>query len=186
MNIDQAIYDTAILQGFTPISAKFIIAQARFESSYQGIDYNSPVFIKNNNISGMKFVNQPLATKGSKSPEGDYYAKYNTIQNAIDDKVNRLYNITRAGVSPQQLKDAKTPEEFADLLKRRGYYGNGKYGTPEGNNEQKNYANGLKAKLLKVNVLQFVNSVKKNNATLLVIGCILLVSSFYLYKKYKK
>jgi hypothetical protein len=32
MNVDQMIYDTAISQGFTPISAKLIIAQARVES----------------------------------------------------------------------------------------------------------------------------------------------------------
>jgi len=181
LNIDQAIYNTSIAKGFTPISAKFVVAQARFESA----DYTSANFKNNNNTSGMKFVNQPLAKRGNKSPEGDYYAKYDTVQNAIDDKVGRLYNITRAGVTPQQLKDAKTPEEFADLLKRRGYYGNGKYGTPQGNAEQKNYANGIKAKLLKINFMEFVDNVKKNGGTLLTIGIILIVSSIYFYNKFK-
>jgi ribosomal protein S8 len=105
----------------------------------------------------MKYVGQPLATKSAKpSPEGDYYAKYNTIQDAINDKIVRLYNITMKGVTPQQLKNSKTPEEFAELLKKRGYYGNNKYGTPQGNVEMKNYAAGLKAKLTKINIIEFV------------------------------
>jgi hypothetical protein len=31
--IDKAIYDTAIKQGFNPIAAKLIVGQARFESA---------------------------------------------------------------------------------------------------------------------------------------------------------
>jgi uncharacterized FlgJ-related protein len=118
MNIDQMIYDTAIKQGFNPIAAKLIAAQARFESA----DYTSHVFVENNNTSGMKYVGQPNAVRGSKSPEGDYYAKYNTVQDAINDKIVRLYNINMRGVSPQQLKDSTNADDFSRLLKQRGYY----------------------------------------------------------------
>jgi uncharacterized FlgJ-related protein len=50
--IDQAIYNTAIEQGFNPTTAKLIAAQARFESA----DYTSNVFKLNNNTSGIKFT----------------------------------------------------------------------------------------------------------------------------------
>jgi hypothetical protein len=41
--IDQLMYDTAIKQGFTPVAAKLVVAQARFESK----DYTSDVFKTN-------------------------------------------------------------------------------------------------------------------------------------------
>ncbi len=186
MNVDQMIYDTAISQGFTPTSAKLIIAQARFESD----DYKSTNFKQRNSTSGMKFVGQPKAKKSEKpSPEGDYYAVYDSVQDAIDDKIIRLYNITRGGVTPQQLKDSKTPEDFAMLLKKRGYYGFGKYGTVEGNKEQNIYASGMKKKLLLINIKEIINNVtttivKNKNTTLLIVGVIFLATSFYLVKKH--
>ena len=83
MTLDQQIYDTAIKNGFNPIAAKLIVAQARFESA----DYTSNVFKQNNNTSGIKFIGQPNAVQGTLSPEGNYYAKFNTIQDAINDKI---------------------------------------------------------------------------------------------------
>jgi uncharacterized FlgJ-related protein len=64
MDIDQSIYNTAIEEGFSPTSAKLIVAQARLESSH----YSSTVFKANNNMFGMKYVGQPLATKGTLAP----------------------------------------------------------------------------------------------------------------------
>jgi flagellum-specific peptidoglycan hydrolase FlgJ len=55
-NIDQDIYNMAIAEGFSPISAKLIVAQARLESG----DYSSNVFVNNNNMFGMKYVGQTL------------------------------------------------------------------------------------------------------------------------------
>ena len=85
--IDQAIYNTAIEQGFNPTAAKLIAAQARFESA----DYNSAVFRANNNTSGIKYIgaSQLNAQRGSLAPanertcggtcNGDYYAISNSI-----------------------------------------------------------------------------------------------------------
>ena len=53
---DQLIYETAVKQGFNPLAAKLIVAQARFESA----DYTSNVFQKNLNTSGMKFISMSL------------------------------------------------------------------------------------------------------------------------------
>jgi LPXTG-motif cell wall-anchored protein len=176
-SIDQMIYDTAISQGFNPKAAKLIVAQARFESA----DYTSNVFKNNNNTSGIKFIGQPNAVQGTLSPEGNYYAKFNTIQDSINDKIVRLYNITMGGVTPKQLKDSTDVNDFANKLKKRGYYGSTPYGTSQATSDITNYANGLKAKLLKINVIEFI----KNNITTLGIGLILIGIGGYYYLKNK-
>lgn len=190
-SIDQMIYDTAIEQGFNPTAAKLIAAQARLESA----DYNSNVFKANNNTSGIKFIGQANATRGTLVPSnertcngtcnGDYYAKFNTIQDGINDKIVRLYSKTMSGVSPQQLKDSTSAEDFSRLLKMRRYYGFGTYGTPEAEKEIKNYASGMKSKLLKINVLEFYKKNKNviNYGTIGVILIGLTIYGYYLKKK---
>jgi uncharacterized FlgJ-related protein len=178
MSIDQLIYNTAIQQGFNPTGAKLIAAQARFESA----DYTSNVFKKNNNTSGIKFIGQPNAVRGTLAPanertcnggcNSDYYAKFNTVQDSINDKIVRLYNIKMRGVTPEQLKNVTDSTEFANLLKQRGYYGA----------SAAEYAAGLKSKLLKINVLEFV----RNNKNSIGIGVILLLIGTYYYYKLKK
>jgi uncharacterized FlgJ-related protein len=177
---DQLIYNTAIKQGFKPVAAKLIVAQARFESA----DYTSNVFKANNNTSGMKFIGQPLATRGSLAPKNersktcqaggacinsDHYAKFANVQDSATDKIVRLYSITKGGVSPEQLKNVKGADEFASLLKKRGYYGD----------KESIYASGLKAKLLRIQVVEFVT--KNKNTLLLGAGLILLASAYYVY-----
>lgn len=189
---DQIIYNIAIKNGFNPDSAKLVVAQARYESS----DYDSAVFMANNNTSGMKFVGQPLATRGTLAPfserssgcqavtrgqvggqgpapckDSDHYAKFKSIADSAKDKIERNYNITRKGVTPEQLRAVKTPEEFARLLKIRNYYG--------GN--EASYAGGLKAKLRKIEVVKFVQDNKKN-ISLLIAGVAIIGLSYYLFK----
>jgi len=189
---DQLIYDTAIKSGFTPTSARFVVAQARYESS----DYTSGVFQKNLNTSGMKFVGQPLATRGTLAPfserssgcqavskgqvggqgaapcrDSDHYAKFASVADSAKDKIERNYNITRKGVTPEQLKKLETPEEFARLLKVRGYYGG----------EESSYAGGLKAKLLRIQVVEFVT--KNKNSILLIVGLTVIGGAYYFFKK---
>jgi hypothetical protein len=167
MNIDQLIYNTAIEQGFNPAAAKLIAAQARFESN----DYKSNVFKNNNNTSGIKFIGQANAVRGTLSPEGDYYAHFNTIEDGINDKIVRLYNITMRGVTPKQLKDSTDATEFANLLKQRGYYGS----------SASEYASGLRAKLLKINVLEYIKD-NANYGFIILIG----VGLYFYIKNLKK
>lgn len=204
MTNDQLIYNTAIKAGFTPTAAKLVVAQARLESA----DYTSPVFRNNNATSGMKYIGQPLARRGTLAPykersdrckavtqnqvggfgpapcrNDDHYAAYNSVADSASDKINRLYNINKGGVTPEQLRNAKDADEFAMLLKKRSYYGFGKYGTDVGTREQNEYAAGLRAKLLRVEVIEFL---QKNKVP---IGAILLIAfgvSAYLYFKLKK
>jgi len=202
---DQIIYDVAIKNGFTPTAAKLVVAQARFESS----DYNSSVFKNNLNTSGMKFIGQPLAVRGTLAPykersdackrvtEGqvggqgsspcsnkDHYAKFKSVEDSATDKINRLYQKTMRGVTPDQLKNVTDGNQFADLLKKRGYYGIATYGTAQAEKEIKNYASGLKAKLLKFEVIDFV----KKNPKKSIAGIVIIVGlvGFYGYWLYKK
>lgn len=189
-NYDQIVYDTAIKQGFTPTAAKFIVGQARFESA----NYTSAVFKANNNTHGMKFIGQPLATRGSLAPKSersatcrsggtcvnsDHYAKFASVKDSANDVIVRLYSKTMGGVTPDQLKNAKTPEEFARLLKKRKYYGPSAYGTPGAEKEIKEYAGGIKALMLRAQIVEFV---EKNKSGLLI-GILLVATAIYLYKK---
>lgn len=206
MTNDQIIYDIAIRNGFTPTAARLVVAQARFESS----DYTSGVFKSNLNTSGMKYAGQPLATRGTLAPyserssgckavtsgqvggqgpspctNGDHYAKFRSVEDSARDKIERNFAKTMGGVNPDQLKNAKTPDEFASLLKRRSYYGFGAYGTPTADAEIRNYAGGLKAKLLRLSVVEFYQNNKKT-INYAVIGITLVGIGAYLWFLRKK
>lgn len=203
---DRIIYDVAVRDGFTPTAARLVVAQARLESA----DYSSGVFRTNTNTSGMKYIGQPLATRGTLAPKKersdackrvtesqvggygpapclnrDHYAKFASVRDSIRDVVERLYRITKNGVTPEQLRNSKTPEQFADLLKRRNYYGDGDYGTPAADRERANYSAGLKAKLLRIQIVEVIDRNKGKVA--LGIGLVLagFIYYFYIRKKIK-
>lgn len=180
-NYDQEIYNAAIEQGFNPISAKLIVAQARLESA----DYGSNVFKNNNNLFGMKFIGQPLAKRGTLAPlsertcngtcNGDYYSKYDSPADSAKDLVGRLYKITRNGIGFNEIKNATDSTDFANKLKKRNYYGA----------SASSYAAGLASKLRKVNILEYYNK-NKTTVNSLILGIILISVSIFYYKKIKK
>jgi hypothetical protein len=189
-NYDQIIYDIAIKNGFSPTIAKFIVGQARFEST----NYTSKVLRANNNTYGMKYVGQPLATRGTLAPpsersatcrnggvcsNADHYSKYKSIADSATDTIVRLYGLTMRGVTPMQLKNASTPEEFARLLKKRGYYGRAAYGTPAAEKEISNYGAGIKSLMKRVNIIEVI----KENKNSLISGIIFIAIALYLYKR---
>lgn len=175
MSYDQLIFNRAVAEGFPPSTAKLIVAQARLESS----DYTSNVFKNNNNLFGMKFVGQKGVSRGTLAPQSertcngncnsDYYAKYNSPSDSVGDLVGRLYKITRNGIGFDQLANAKDSTDFATKLKQRGYYGA----------TATQYAKGLNAKLMKINIIELV----KENKNTVLIGAIALGLGLYLYLK---
>lgn len=184
MNLDTQIYNLARANGFTDQAARLVVAQARLESA----NYSSNVFKNNNNMFGMKFLGtkrQPLASKGTLAPisersapckanvnnciSTDYYAKYASPLQSAEDLILRLYAITRNGVTANMLKNADTPEKFANLLKRRNYYG-----APEAQ-----YAAGLKARLKNIIILSGTGIISP-------INLLLPIFFFLMYKFVKK
>ena len=191
---DNIIYQTAIKNGFKDATAKLIVAQARLESA----DYTSNVFKNNLNTSGMKYIGQPLATRGTLAPynersdsckrggtcaNSDHYAKFKSVEDSAKDKIERNYNKTIFGVPPSELKKATTAEEFSNVLKQRRYYGFHDFSTPAGKQEAQNYANGLKAKLLRINIQELYTENKGKFWTILGVG--LVAVAFYLYTNKK-
>jgi hypothetical protein len=191
MAIDQFIYETAINEGFSPATAKIIVAQARLESS----NYDSNVFKNNNNLYGMKFVGQPLANRGTLAPfnersstcqsggvcrDRDHYAKYISFQDSVKDVLQRLYKKERKGIGFNELKDVTDPYEFANKLKQRDYFGMYDYSTPQGKEEAKKYGGGLENRLKKVVIDEsYKGQIKKLNYFL--IGLTVLGISYYVY-----
>jgi uncharacterized FlgJ-related protein len=173
--LDQMIYDLAIANGFNQNTAKYVVAQARLESA----NYTSNVFKNNNNLNGMKYIGQANATKGTKSPEGDYYAKWKTPEDSAKDVVERYYAKTIKGVTPAQLKNASDTTEFANLLKERGYYGV----------SASQYQSGLYSKLMQINVIESVKATvdyAENNLGSILLGLAFVTAGYLAYKIIKK
>ena len=199
MDIDQSIYNTAIEEGFSPTSAKLIVAQARLESGH----YSSSVFKANNNMFGMKFIGQPLATRGTLAPPNersqscresgncsnkDHYAKYSSVSDSAKDTIQRLYKITRNGIGFEQLKNVASATEYANKLKTRNYFGFHSIDTEAGKQEAREYARMLDSILLRVKVINFYKENKKKidytTLAILVLGLTALGYRYY-KKKYK-
>ena len=108
---DQAIRSIAkAVAKKTGMDAKNIYAQLAFESA----DGSSQVAQSDNNYAGIKFANQPGATPGSPSPEGDNYAKFENT----DAFANAYAKILQA----DGLHGGMSIDDWAQQLKNRGYY----------------------------------------------------------------
>lgn len=89
-----------------------------------------------NNLSGIKYVGQSGATRGSASPEGDYYAKFNSL----DDYAKNFADILKNdGIN----SSIKSVDQYAAALKNHGYFTAGLGEYEAGMNSFKGqYANG--------------------------------------------
>lgn len=110
---DKIIYDAAIGEGLSPLLASFMVAQANHESDI----YSSGVFEHCNNAYGYKYVGQALAEPCSGSPEGDKYARYKNVGDSAKEVARWIKR------RQSQFDSVKTPEEYAEVLKRNGYFG---------------------------------------------------------------
>lgn len=89
-----------------------------------------------NNLSGIKYVGQSGATRGSASPEGDYYAKFNSL----DDYANNYASILKNDGIDSSIKSV---DQYATALKNHGYFTAGLSAYEAGMNSFKGqYANG--------------------------------------------
>jgi len=212
-NYDQQIYDIARQEGFTDIVAKLISAQARVETSLNGVDYSTENFNCNNNMFGMKYVGQSLATRGTPAPQnerhsgcgvsgsgcnrvgvgncsnGDFYARYSSTEDSIRDAIQRLFKKTINGITSEEFNTATDSTSYAILQKKRGYYGFYAYGTAGGQKEIDQYASFIRARLSRVSVADYIADVYKNNTTtinLAVVGGVIIGLTAYTYYLYKK
>ena len=210
---DQIIYNTARQEGFTDIVAKLMAAQARVETSDSGIDYSTNNFTCNNNMFGMKYIGQALASKGTPAPSserssgcgtsgsgcnkigvgtcknGDFYARYQNQEDSAKDAIQRLFKKTVNGITPEEINQATDSTSYATVLKKRDYYGFKHYGQPGAQEEIDNYAAGIRARLRRVSVTDYIADVYTNNKKTInfaIIGGVLVGLSLYGYFLYKK
>lgn len=164
--IDNLIYNQAVKMGVPPTVARLIVAQAQYETFFNGKPYNSPVFKANNNAFGYKFVGQkkwPIGAGTSAAsqdaqgnPDGGIYARYANVENSTGEIVDWLYRRQRDKVFT--VANLTTPQLYASALKKAGYYGQ----------LASQYASGLSNRLKNVFI------VASGTATLL-----LLVAGFF-------
>lgn len=107
--------------GASPAIIPFLMAQVAHETG----NFESRVFVQNNNASGIMFINNPSrqkgATRGLPFPRREqpkdgrtiYYANFATLKDWATDYLRII------GQTPQR---AKNLTEFAVLLKRNNYY----------------------------------------------------------------
>ena len=125
--IQQKLIDAGITD---PLTLRLILAQVLLETG--NFTKKSNVYVKNNNASGIKWLNAPRqknASKGTPVPPGErsktnpnwslnWYAKFNTIGDwALD-----LVRILKFGAKPIE---ARTPEDFVQRLSKNRYFGSG-------------------------------------------------------------
>lgn len=141
-NNDQTIYNQVTADGIPPTLATLIVAQARHESN----NYTSDVFLTCGNAFGYKWVGQSTADGPcSGSPEGDPYAYYaNGPAQSAHEIAMWIHRRQLAGQFPADLTTITTPDQYAQLLKSAGYYGD----------TVSNYANGLVYWLQQIGTLQ--------------------------------
>jgi hypothetical protein len=110
---NQIIYSTAIEEGISPTIAEFMVAQAEHESAI----YTSGVFQHCKNAYGYKYIGQDLAESCQPSPEGDAYAGYKSVEDSAREVARWIKR------REDQFKDVTTPEEYAVVLEKNGYFG---------------------------------------------------------------
>lgn len=183
--IDQEIYNAAIKQGANKYLAKLVVAQARHETG----NYGNKQTKENNNIFGFKYSrNSQFAKEGNISPEGNAYAKYDSIENAINDYFVRYWGLnandksgrTRLQHFNSEIQSVDTTK-FATMLKSYGYYH-----TPSNQTVEQSigiYVKGLNSALTKIKVVEFVENNKGYIFT--GIGLLTLGIGILIYKKTK-
>lgn len=141
---ENVIYNTYIENGLTPQAALFLTAQTMHETA----DYSSNVFKQNNNVAGIKIprkrkspfiegVGTAAPANESKDQKYNKYAKYKDVKSGAMDLLEWMkYN----KIDPNKFN---TPEEYAEALRQKSYFGN----TEEG---KKIYVAGLQNKIKKL------------------------------------
>lgn len=130
MSTESRIYNKAIMDGLPALLAGFIVIQAAHETN----GFRSSVFISCNNINGYKWVGQSTAKGPCKqSPEGDFYAGYNSIEDSVHEQTQWIKRRQAEGKFPADLNSITSLDQYAQLLKDCGWYGD----------NVSNYTNGL-------------------------------------------
>ena len=104
-------------KGLTDEQIGWVMAQIAFETGH----YKNTSSIKDNNLSGIKYVGQKNATPGTPAPKNEGtapYAHFNTIEDWATDYLRIMRTVGK--YRPLEANDAT---EFVKRLKANGYFG---------------------------------------------------------------
>jgi flagellum-specific peptidoglycan hydrolase FlgJ len=121
MKPESIIYETAMQAGIPDPLARLMVAQAKHETG----NFASNFFKKYNNAFGYSYVSGAkwqLPTPGTTADNGKPIAAYASLQNSVMEVVDWIKRRVNEGKFPS-LSTITTPEQYAQLLKAAGYYG---------------------------------------------------------------
>lgn len=166
--------DTLYSNGFSTKQISFTLPQLLLESGY----FTSPSYLQDINPLGIKYrpANpSPDTTKGRKSTEGDFYARFGS-RDSLAKEYKRILNLQRSGNKIGKPLDAVDLRDFSKRLKANGYH---QIAEPE-------YYKGLVGanKNIAIAVPDYLDQLKKKNIAFspFYLGIILL-GIVYLVKK---
>lgn len=120
MNFAERIYTKALADGMPQFLASCIVLQSAHETA----GWTSNVFKSCNNINGYKWVGQKTALGPcTGSPEGDNYARYASIEDSVFEQTQWIKRRQREGKFPADLNTITSLDQYAQLLKNTGWYG---------------------------------------------------------------
>lgn len=120
MSFEQRIYSKALALGMPQFIGTCIVLQSAHETA----GFTSNVFKSCNNLNGYKWVGQKTALGPClKSPENDFYAKYATIEDSVNEIVQWIKRRQKEGKFPADLNNITSLDQYAQLLKNSGWYG---------------------------------------------------------------
>jgi hypothetical protein len=118
VNFDQLIENILAEDGILPATAyRLVVDQARLESN----NYTSNVFMTNNNLVGYKYVAgaEYQDGPGLQSPEGDYYANYDSVENSVHEISGWWQRRSQAGFN---LATLTSIDAYATALQTYGWF----------------------------------------------------------------
>jgi hypothetical protein len=112
--------DTLYSNGFSTKQISFTLPQLLLESGY----FSSPSYKEDLNPLGIKYrptAPSPDTTKGRKSTEGDYYARFGS-RDSVAKEYKRILSLQRSGNKIGKPIDALDLVDFSKRIKANGYH----------------------------------------------------------------
>lgn len=121
MEADKQIFDFAIKFGLPVNMAVLLVAQARHETG----NYTSQFFTKYNNAFGYSYVagGKYQIAAGPIADNKKPIAAYSSLENSVHEIVDWIYRRVAEKKFPANLTTIASAEQYANLLKASGYYG---------------------------------------------------------------
>lgn len=120
--LNSLIQGNSVNQGLPDILAEIVVGQSAHETN----GWTSNFFINNNNCFGYSCVPGAKWQDGcsaGKADNGQKVGNYNTIEDSCQEMVDWIYRRQNEGKFPSDLESITTSDQYTQLLKDNGYYG---------------------------------------------------------------